>query len=76
MTKSIIDKIDVNEHTLKAPWLNSKNEVTYIPTNVQQVQTHMPANMKLAKEERKKERQAKKERIANSLALKKTKKEL
>ena len=36
----------------------------------------MPANMKLAKEERKKERQAKKERIANSLALKKSKKEL
>ena len=63
LTATILNKLDdTAKYTLKAPWLNV-DQVVYVPTKVNMVETSIPKDMRKAKEEKKKVQAAKKERI-------------
>lgn len=63
LTATILRRLeDVGKYTLTAPWLHG-DDLVYIPTKINMVETSMPKDMRKAKEEKKKVQAAKKERI-------------
>ncbi|TIB15721.1 hypothetical protein E3P89_00562 [Wallemia ichthyophaga] len=63
LTATILRRLDdIQKYTLTAPWLNG-DQLVYIPTKINHLETSIPRDMRKAKEERKKVQAAKKERI-------------